>query len=154
MNELHKSRVQLEKSRKTPDPLFMRSFFDTLIDQLKKDIPQAVLKPNSYTSTEEPDVIAQLIGRTSTVQTFKYETSAYRRFERPLPPHKLSSSQMVARESLVRMGAELSPRFPLQELKATFRKLALKHHPDHGGCALRFQELKASVEELKTLFNP
>lgn len=160
VNELHKSRVLLLKSLTTSEKLNMRSFFDTLIDQLKKDIPKGAspsLEPQSlFTAGEDPDVIAQLIGRTKTIKAYNYKTSIYKKFEKPqatLPPHRLSSSQSVAKEILARLGADLSPRFHPLELKAVFRKLALKHHPDHGGCAQKFQELKASVEELKTVFS-
>lgn len=35
----------------------------------------------------------------------------------------------------------------VKEIKAAFRKLALKAHPDHGGDAQKFLELKEAFEE-------
>ena len=39
----------------------------------------------------------------------------------------------------------------LETLKAAYRQLSLEHHPDHGGDAAKFLEIKAAYEKLKPL---
>lgn len=48
------------------------------------------------------------------------------------PSYRLDSGPaIIAREIFRRMGEELPERCTIALIKATFRKLALRHHPDH-----------------------
>lgn len=155
---LQKSRTCLKMERFWTDLVGMKTFFDTLIDQLEKDIvgkraftSQHAEEP-TFTSVEEPDVIAQLIGRTTTLNQQNYKFSPYKKLEKPLPPHRLNEDQKKAHDFFKIHGFNLSPRFSLRELKSTYKKAALKLHPDLGGKPEQFQNLKLNFETLLQVF--
>lgn len=101
---------------------------------------------------DSPRGMAWLIGKTprATIIDPRGKT-AYGVKERPLPPHKLNVFQMSAVRFFLDHGVSLSPRFSKKELKAAFRKLALRLHPDQGGAAQSFMELKSCFELLTDL---
>lgn len=99
-----------------------------------------------------PRGMAWLIGKTPKSSLIDPRgKTAYGVKERPLPPHKLNVFQMAACRFFREHGVNLSPRFSKQELKRGFRRLALKLHPDHGGAAHTFMDLKSNFELLMDL---
>ncbi|MBF0622435.1 MAG: DnaJ domain-containing protein [Magnetococcales bacterium] len=42
----------------------------------------------------------------------------------------------------------LEPGTPNEQIKSRYRDLAKKHHPDHGGCRIRFQEIAEAAHTL------
>lgn len=99
-----------------------------------------------------PRGMAWIIGKTpkSSLRDPRGKT-AYGVKERPLPPHALNVFQKAACVFFREQGAPLSPRFSQKELKGAFRKLALRLHPDHGGAAQSFMDLKSNFELLMDL---
>jgi hypothetical protein len=57
---------------------------------------------------------------------------------RPRPSHGATPAQLLG----------LTDGASLDEIKRAFRQLALTHHPDHGGDAARFRELRRAYASL------
>lgn len=70
---------------------------------------------------------------------------------RPRPAHVMNPEQVKAFEFLNFNGAGLTLNFSKREAQASFRKLALKLHPDQGGNAESFQQLIAARKALMNL---
>lgn len=68
-------------------------------------------------------------------------------------PHSLDSRQQMAFEFYVAAGASLTLAFNREELKRSFRQLAKKLHPDHGGSALDFRRLLEHHKYLLAVFS-
>lgn len=68
------------------------------------------------------------------------------------PNHKLNPNQEIAFLFFQHWSAQLERNFTKIDLKKCFRKLAIKLHPDHGGTAQLFIELKKHYEELLLVF--
>jgi len=45
----------------------------------------------------------------------------------------------------------LSPHYSKEELKIQYRKLAKKHHPDHGGNTDTFKQIQIAYEKLTSI---
>ncbi len=71
--------------------------------------------------------------------------------QRPRPAHNLTASQKLSFEFLKTYVHDLSEGFTATELKKAFRQTAIILHPDRGGSAELFIELKAHYEELKAV---
>lgn len=67
--------------------------------------------------------------------------------------HKLNERQKVAWEFYNFWGSNLSLSFSKQQLKTSFRKLAKKLHPDHGGNVLAFRRLLEHHKYLLSVFS-
>lgn len=70
----------------------------------------------------------------------------------PGPTHKLGSLQNCGVDFFRSHQMELLADFTRDELKQAYRQLALKLHPDRGGSAKLFIELKNHYENLVRLF--
>lgn len=68
------------------------------------------------------------------------------------PSHDLTSDQRHSLEALQTYCPELQDTFTEVELKKAFRQGALKAHPDHGGSATSFRELKEHYSRLRNVF--
>ena len=81
---------------------------------------------------------------------------------RPARPRRiLSPRQQLAFDTIAALGGRLAADFTRDELRATFRALALRYHPDrHPGSneretarlATSFSQLTAAYERLQTVF--
>jgi hypothetical protein len=81
---------------------------------------------------------------------------------RPARPRRtLSPRQQLAFDTIAALGGRLSVDFTRDELRATFRGLALRYHPDrHPGSSDRetarlaasFSQVTAAYERLQTVF--
>lgn len=73
---------------------------------------------------------------------------------RPLPraPHTLTESQLQSYAFLRNWISDLSEAFTRTELKAAFRQAALLLHPDRGGSAERFMQLREHYRALDSIF--
>lgn len=82
---------------------------------------------------------------------FSYQRAAQKAPRHERVPHKLNSLQA---EAYARMNAwePLSPAFSARELKATFRRLVKRMHPDHGGNSDDFRSLRSAYRELSLIF--
>lgn len=67
--------------------------------------------------------------------------------------HPLNERQQTAYDYYQNLGISLSPSFSRSELKAAFRKLAKKLHPDHGGSPLDFRRLLEHQKHLLSVFS-
>ncbi|MCB0362132.1 MAG: J domain-containing protein [Bdellovibrionales bacterium] len=65
---------------------------------------------------------------------------------------QLSLDTWVECEIFRRLGAELTSPLTLKDLKSNFRRLALKYHPDKGGCSETFSSLQTAYQRLSQLF--
>jgi hypothetical protein len=87
-----------------------------------------------------------------------------RPFAAPMPPprrpRRLSLRQRAALDTFVALGARIDEDFTREELRAEFRTLALRYHPDrHPGSSdremahltTRFAQLTAAYERLQTV---
>lgn len=80
--------------------------------------------------------------------------------EPPRPPRKLSMKQQEALDALIGLGARLDTEFTQDELRAAFRMLALRYHPDRhvsssdaekAHLALLFARAHNAYERLKVV---
>lgn len=103
----------------------------------------------------EPAHLAFLIGRIG-----RHEGLArgkYRVPQRPPPPpkpHALTERQREAMDFFRAHGFSLGESFSRPELKAAFRRAALKMHPDRGGLASDFVQLREHYKALSSLWTP
>jgi len=72
----------------------------------------------------------------------------------PRKAHCFSPAQRLSFDFLKTWIHDLSEGYTPVELKKAFRQAALILHPDQGGSASQFLELKAHFEVLKTVWNP
>ena len=86
--------------------------------------------------------------------TKAYQTSrGPKAVPKPLMPHALNEVQQQAHQFFVKYQEVLSMSFTVQELKKSFRRLALRFHPDREyGSATHFAELKKAHESLVEVF--
>jgi hypothetical protein len=71
---------------------------------------------------------------------------------KPRPKHLFDERQASAFLYFKAQTNELLEGFFEEELTQAFRKLALKYHPDHGGQAQDFIDLRKHYKSLKSLF--
>ncbi|MBK7961815.1 MAG: J domain-containing protein [Bdellovibrionales bacterium] len=97
------------------------------------------------------DHMAFLLGQ---IQPLKPSSFQLKRYPRPpRQPHSLNESQSHALCYFNANGAMLPPDLTAPELKAAYRALARRFHPDKkGGSQASFIELKLSYDRLKSLF--
>lgn len=97
--------------------------------------------------------MAYLLGQIRRVETQTPRRQCYPppRVRPQRKPHSFSESQRISYEFLKSCIQDLPDGFLPGELKKAFRQAAFIHHPDHGGSAQQFMELKRHYENLRTL---
>lgn len=97
------------------------------------------------------DNMAFLLGQ---IQPLKFSNTPLKRYPRPpRRPHSLNENQKAALWYFNANGVMLLPDLTAPELKAAYRALARRFHPDKkGGSQASFIELKLSYDCLKALF--
>ncbi len=101
-----------------------------------------------WKSSLDPQGLAQIIGFTP---VFKTGYKKYVNPIRPRIPHVMTSEQTLAFENLSIWSPQLSNAFNRFELKSSYRQALLKTHPDQGGSAESFLQVKKSYEILSSL---
>jgi len=111
---------------------------------------------NSSASTmldSDPAHLAFLMSQVSRVQTSapkgKYPAPVVRPQRKA---HTLNAAQTQAFNFFTIYIHDFSPGFTEAELRKSFRKLALILHPDHGGQAEQFMDLKDHYATLQGVF--
>lgn len=142
------------------------STFQEILEGKMQEADVRETPPPRETGAAEPAHLAFLLGQTpvfrfqkpAPARTFRPTVSAS---ARPSPlrprrtqgaPHVLSERQKTAVEWFARFDEVLPPDFSPSELKAAFRRLARRLHPDHSGAGpAAFLELKGHHEALSAL---
>ncbi len=106
---------------------------------------------NEYLGVD-PAYMAFLIGQVRKHEGTPTGKYPHKKFVRVRTPHTMSESQKVAFEFFQRHLPEFLDGFTSSELKAAFRSAALKLHPDTGGSAYEFIQLRQHHQELNKLF--
>ncbi|MBL7671336.1 MAG: J domain-containing protein [Bdellovibrionaceae bacterium] len=136
----------------------LQSFQQILTEKLAgTEVPKGPIStPSSETLKQTKQAIGKdnmafLLGR---IQPLKPSNSQLNRYPRPpRRPHSLNESQSHALCYFNANGAMLPPDLTAPELKAAYRALARRFHPDKkGGSQASFIELKLSYDSLKSLF--
>jgi len=81
----------------------------------------------------------------------QHQGQAYHRQRKPRPAHVMNKGQQSAWQFFQEHQADLADNFNIAELKAAFRHLALKLHPDHGGSNELFRALYQARKSLQGL---
>lgn len=105
---------------------------------------------NEASLFQDPAHLAFLMGHIGK-KTFK---GTIRSPYKPTPrkPHILDESQTKSFGFLKEWAQELPEGFTFRELKAAFRKAALRLHPDQGGNCGDFLSLKGHYLNLQSIF--
>jgi hypothetical protein len=127
----------------------MRSFKQILDEKLHEG--SAIKADSAREFTQDPSHLAYLMG-----QVGRVSFASSRQYPRPATrpqrkPHTLTPAQAQAFAALQSWIFDLSPAFTEGELKKAFRQAAHILHPDHGGQAEQFMELKSHYETLKAV---
>lgn len=101
-----------------------------------------------WKSSLDPQGLAQIIGFTP---VFKTGYKKYVNPARPRIPHIMTAEQTAAFENLSIWSESLTSSFNRFELKSSYRQALLKTHPDQGGSAESFLQVKKSYEILSSL---
>lgn len=124
---------------------YQPSFQKILEDQILLQKNEGT-KPTSH--YQEPANLAFLMGTVPKFQFQKKPTYPAKTVVFTAPAH-LTETQKAAYMRFYAWGFALPKRFSFVDLKAGFRKLAIQFHPDHGGEAGQFLELKEMFLILK-----
>lgn len=142
----------------------MKSFTEVLFEQFEKQLGQKIqgdlhsqkLRLQSEIIDTDPSCLSQILGQTKVFKApfgpKKYPTP---RRSQPIPkPHDLTPEQFSSLQFFTSWGESLTGHFSKQELKAAFRRLAKKLHPDLSRQSSEvFMQLKASFLSLEKVFN-
>lgn len=138
-----------------------QSFAQELEKRIRKEIEKEFLQPEPSSPSEVKDFPSEtwthLVGQ---VGTFRFQAdpraAAYHRTRpapKPRPAHNLNEIQSKAWTFFQsHLEIPLEPNFSQSQLKAAFRALALRLHPDQGGSHQRMQELLWARRQLETVF--
>ena len=91
--------------------------------------------------------------KTRSRQEFDPELKQELKVRKPGPAHHFTDLQKISFEFFARSIFALELDFSADELKTSFRKLALKFHPDRGGEQKTFIALKSHYDSLRIIFN-
>ena len=130
--------------RKETMPI-QRTFSDVFGQYLEQDNFENL--NSGWESLLEPAGLSQLIG---ILMPIKFtQPYLYRYKSTPRLPHLLNEEQTLAFENLnLYQTISLHPGFYERELKSAYRAALLKTHPDQGGSAETFQQVRKSYEIL------
>ena len=130
--------------------------FQASFKQILREKMHGTQAEKSFAGTildSDPAHLAFLMSQVSRVQSpaprGKYPAPAVRPQRKA---HTLNAAQTQAFNFFTIYIHDFSPAFTEGELRKAFRKLALILHPDHGGQAEQFMDLKANYETLQTIF--
>ncbi len=141
----------------------MRSFHDILLEKMDTQTSPPPAAPSDL----DPAGLAFLLGQVPRFQfksnsKYKVQASPRREFDSPAKPkakvrtpgpaHILGAKQAASFEFFAKSDFPLAPDFLPEELKYSFRKLALVRHPDRGGDQQSFVDLKYNYDILRTIF--
>ncbi len=137
-----------------------RSFQDILNEKLSDGLNIEKRSSSAFDTIMDVDIdpagLAFLLGQIGRFERTARPTNPYPRPKptpkKPRPAHTFNDKQRSSFEYFGSSFSPLSDNFSLDELKRSFRCLALKLHPDQGGDALLFMELKTHFEILCQLF--
>lgn len=143
---------------------FAEILYRQIENQVRQDLSKNFSQPAGFASAIQsfhedltPSCLSQLVGAVGKVgQNFHGKAQVYHQ-NRPKVQrkvHTLSQAQLKAVALFLRLGQDIGQAFNLKELKAAFRTLALKTHPDQGGENQIFIELKEAFKLLKPLVAP
>lgn len=125
-----------------PNP---RSFFE-IFEEIH-DQTQTHSLSSGWESLIEPAGLSQLIG--SLAPKYYSHTHIYRYPRAPRTAHNFNTEEHSAFQALNGyLSTPLHPGFYTQELKSAYRQALLKTHPDQGGTAESFQQVRKSYEIL------
>lgn len=132
---------------------------------LSSKIEEKDFKQNSIsekTQMSDPYALAYMLGhfdkyefKKSTKDCFSRSKNDYGFNKYPIQTrknHQFNESQEISFQFFQNHLEQFERNFLKLELKKAFRHLAIKHHPDHGGSALLFIELKKHYETLLLIF--
>ncbi len=122
-----------------------RTFLDVL-SEINGEVPTESFAAG-WESSLEPAWLSQLVG---TVSPIKFQTPYIYRYGRTVrKAHVLDADQAQAFAALsLYQSTPLHPGFSRLELKSAYRAALLKTHPDQGGTAESFQQVRKSYEIL------
>lgn len=130
--------------------------FQTSFKQiLKEKMGEQSSTQTNYSSVMDsaPSHLAYLMGQIDRKE-FQTNRGQYPRSQvRPQrKAHNFTAAQKQAFEYLKCWVHGLCDGFTESELRKAFRQTALRTHPDHGGTAQQFMELKECYETLQSIF--
>lgn len=126
------------------------NFEQILRQKLQENSSQTRTAGNDETRGTDPAHLAFLIGQINRMQTARPTKSPYKPSISPRKTHELTLLQQEAFSFFLQHQPDLSDAFTRNEIKSAFRKIALVLHPDQGGTALAFMQLR---EHYKTLIS-
>ncbi len=126
------------------------NFEQILRQKLQESTSQTSCVGPSETRGTDPAHLAFLIGKIARAQSSRPVKSPYKPSISPRKTHELTFMQQEAFAFFTKHMPELSDAFTRNEIKSAFRKIALVAHPDQGGTAAEFMQLR---EHYKTLIN-
>lgn len=129
-----------------PNPRSFSEIFEEIHEQTHSQDDTYSLNAGWETSLE-PAGLSQLIG---TLTPLRYSrTHIYRYPRAPRPSRLFNTEEQSAFESLnALLEIPLVSGFYRAELKSAYRQALLKTHPDQGGTAESFQQVRKSYEIL------
>lgn len=123
--------------------------FEQILRQKMQERPSRKIPAEMYESRgTDPAHLAFLIGQITRTQSASPRKFPYKPSISPRKPHELNIFEQEAFSFFSQYQPQLSNAFTRQEIKSAFRKIALSLHPDQGGTAQEFMQLR---EHYKTL---
>lgn len=125
-----------------PNP---RSFFEILEEIHDQSLSHSL--SSGWESLIEPAGLSQLMGTLS--RKYHSRTHIYRYPKAPRLSHQLNAEEQIAFQIInAYLPTPLHSGFYGTELKSAYRQALLKTHPDQGGTAESFQQVRKSYEIL------
>ena len=133
-----------------------QDFAQTLEDKIREDL-DLPSERRELTDHQSYQHLGWLMGQTEkTATTISYMNSPYTKFKKPpkpRPKHVMSPSQQQAFLFLSKYSNSLAENFSVSELKKAYRQALLLVHPDKGGQAQTFWQVREAFATLKNLVN-
>ncbi len=142
-----------------------QSFAKTLENKIREELfaelklSQDLEKSGEVTDETGYQHLGWLMGQNSNLKTSlkspcNYERSPYSRYRkppRPRPSHQFNEAQTQAFLLLKCYASNFAENFNMIELKRSYRQALLKVHPDKGGQAEDFWQVRNAFTLLKSL---